>query len=46
MSRVTKSTSMPKVSVPKSIGKSLTTSRPTAPNAKTANPSTRMSACK
>jgi hypothetical protein len=46
MARTTKSTSMPKVSVPSSIGKSLTTSKPTAPNAKTANASTRMSACK
>jgi hypothetical protein len=35
-----------KITKPAKIGKSLTTKKPTAPNAKTANKSTRMSASK
>lgn len=41
-----KKISGPKITKPASIGKSLTTSKPTAFNTKTVNPSTKASACK
>ena len=40
-----KKISGPTVTKPSSIGKSLTTSKPTATNCKDCNPSTRASAC-